>query len=253
MEYSLNEVAKMSGVSTRTLRYYDEIGLLPPLKIRTNGYRIYGTNELNALQQILFYREFELPLEEIKKLLRDQAFNREDALRSHYEKLLQKRHQMDLMLENLRQSMEEEKGRIRMKDKDKFQGFKEKSLKENEEKYGKEIREKYGEDVVEQSNAKYMGQTREQHEKAEKLSALILENLKALMGKSSPESEEGKELAKLHKEWLMLYWPAYDKEAHQGLGDMYVEDERFRAYYDIVQPGAAVYLRDCIYAYTLED
>src|SRR5690554_2808276 len=125
MEYSINEVAKMSGVSTRTLRYYDEIGLLSPLKIRSNGYRIYGTNELNTLQQILFYREFELPLEEIKKLLKDQAFNREDALRSHYEKLLQKRHQIDLMLENLRQSMEEEKGRIRMKDKDKFQGFKE--------------------------------------------------------------------------------------------------------------------------------
>src|SRR5690554_3792309 len=131
MEYSINEVAKMSGVSTRTLRYYDEIGLLPPLKVRSNGYRIYGKNELNTLQQILFYREFELPLEEIRKLLMDKSFTREEALMSHYQKLLQKRHQIDLMLENLKQSMEEEKGRILMKDKDKFQRFKEKAIKEN--------------------------------------------------------------------------------------------------------------------------
>lgn len=252
MEYSINEVAKMSGVSTRTLRYYDEIGLLTPLKIRSNGYRIYGKNELNTLQQILFYREFELPLEEIKKLLMDQTFNREKALQSHYEKLVQKRQQIDLMLENLRQSMNEEKGRIKMKDKDKFQGFKEKSLKENEEKYGKEIREKYGEDTVEKSNAKYMGQTKEQYEKAEALAAEISRKIKELQGNADPSSEEGKALGALHKEWLLLYWPAYDKDAHRGLGDMYVEDERFRAYYDKIQEGAAAYLRDAIYAYTEE-
>lgn len=253
MEYSINEVARMSGISTRTLRYYDEIGLLLPLKVRSNGYRIYGKNEINTLQQILFYRELELPLEEIRKLLVDEGFDRQEALRSHYEKLLQKRHQIDLLLENLRLSLEEEKGRIRMKDKDKFLGFKEKKLKENEEKYGKEIREKYGEDMVEKSNAKYMGQSKEQYEKAESLSLEILEKLKTLTGTVPADSVEGKNLAKLHKEWLMLYWPVYDKEAHRGLGDMYVEDERFKAFYDTSVEGAAAFLRDCIYAYTKKD
>jgi len=240
----------MSGISTRTLRYYDEIGLLRPLKVRSNGYRIYGPNEINTLQQILFYRELELPLDDIRKVLVDDAFNREEALRSHYEKLLQKRHQIDLLLENLKQSLDEEKGRIRMKDKDKFQGFKEKKLKENEEKYGKEIREKYGDDMVEKSNAKYMGRSKEQHDRAELLSSEILEKLKTLTGNVPADSEEGKTLAELHKEWLMLYWPVYDVEAHQGLGDMYVEDERFKAFYDAAVEGAAAYLRDCIYAYT---
>ena len=250
MEYSINEVARMSGISTRTLRYYDEIGLLRPLKVRSNGYRIYGPNEINTLQQILFYRELELPLDDIRKVLVDDAFNREEALRSHYEKLLQKRHQIDLLLENLKQSLDEEKGRIRMKDKDKFQGFKEKKLKENEEKYGKEIREKYGDDMVEKSNAKYMGSSKEQHDRAELLSSEILEKLKTLTGNVPADSEEGKTLAELHKEWLMLYWPVYDVEAHQGQGDMYVEDERFKAFYDAAVEGAAAYLRDCIYAYT---
>ena len=240
----------MSGISTRTLRYYDEIGLLRPLKVRSNGYRIYGPNEINTLQQILFYRELELPLDDIRKVLVDDAFNREEALRSHYEKLLQKRHQIDLLLENLKQSLDEEKGRIRMKDNDKFQGFKEKKLKENEEKYGKEIREKYGDDMVEKSNAKYMGRSKEQHDRAELLSSEILEKLKTLTGNVPADSEEGKTLAELHKEWLMLYWPVYDVEAHQGLGDMYVEDERFKAFYDAAVEGAAAYLRDCIYAYT---
>lgn len=253
MEYSINEVAKMSGVSTRTLRYYDEIGLLPPLKVRSNGYRIYGKNELNTLQQILFYREFELPLEEIRKLLMDKSFTREEALMSHYQRLLQKRHQIDLMLENLKQSIEEEKGRILMKDKDKFQGFKEKAIKENEEKYGKEIREKYGDETVEKSNAKYMGQTKEQFERAETLSKEIFQKLTELPGKASPDSEDGVALGALHKEWLMIYWPAYDKEAHRGLGDMYVEDERFKAYYDKAQSGAAEFLRDCIYTFTKQD
>src|SRR5690606_5331958 len=150
------------------------------LKVRSNGYRIYGKNELNTLQQILFYREFELPLEEIRKLLMDKSFTREEALMSHYQKLLQKRHQIDLMLENLKQSMEEEKGRILMKDKDKFQGFKEKAIKENEEKYRKEIREKYGDATVEKSNAKYMGQTKEQFERAETLSKEIFQKLTEL-------------------------------------------------------------------------
>ena len=137
-----------------------------------------------------------------------------------------------------------------MKDKDKFQGFKEKKLKENEEKYGKEIREKYGDDMVEKSNAKYMGSSKEQHDRAELLSSEILEKLKKLTGTVPADSEEGKALEELHKEWLMLYWPVYDVEAHQGLGDMYVEDERFKAFYDAAVEGAAAYLRDCIYAYT---
>lgn len=250
MEYCINEVAKISGVSTRTLRYYDEIGLLPPLKIRSNGYRIYGKEEINRLQQILFYREFGMPLEEIHKVLHDRTFSREEALESHRRKLLLKKQQIELMLQNLEESIQDAKGRTVMKDQNKFQGLKEKQLKENEQKYGKEIREKYGKEVVEQSNAKYLGQTAEQYEKAERLAKEILSKIHLLMDTASPDSEDGLALAALHKEWLLLYWPAYDKMAHRGLAQMYVEDDRFRAYYDTDREGAAAYLRDCIYAYT---
>lgn len=250
MEYSIREISKMAGVSTRTLRYYDEIGLLSPLRVSSSGYRIYGQEEIRRLQQILFYREFELPLEKIAEIIKKKDFNRENALLEHRDNLLAKRKQIDLMLNNLDDSIREMKGEIKMKDKDKFQGLKEKNLKVNEEKYGKEIREKYGEDVVLKSNIKYQNQSEEVYEKAERLGTEIIEKLHAAMDTKDPESFAAQEVASLHKEWISLYWPVYNKEAHRGLATMYVEDERFRAYYDKEKEGAAEFLRDSIYVFT---
>ena len=203
MEYSIREISKMAGVSTRTLRYYDEIGLLSPCRVNSSGYRIYGQGEVNRLQQILFYREFELPLEKIAQIM-GKNHDREKALMEHKEKLIAKREQIDLMLTNLEESIREMKGETTMKDKDKFQGLKEKNLKTNEEKYGKEIREKYGEEVVEASNRKYRDQSQETYEKAERLGAMIIEKLHAAMETGDPSSEAAQEVAGLHKEWIHL-------------------------------------------------
>ena len=240
----------MAGVSTRTLRYYDEIGLLVPLRISSSGYRIYGEEEINKLQQILFYREFDLPLDKITSLLQTRGNDREKMLREHRQKLLAKRDQIDQMLQTIEKSIAETKGMMRMKDTEKFKGLKEKTLKTNEEKYGKEIREKYGDEVVEESNRKFRGQSQEVYEKAERLAQEILEKLYAVMEVKDPGSREAQEVAALHKEWISLYWPTYTKEAHRGLAQMYVEDDRFRAYYDKEKEGAAEFLRDIINIFT---
>ena len=87
MEYAINKLAKMSGVSTRTLRYYDEIGLLKPVRTTSSGHRIYGDEELNLLQQILFYRELNFPLNEIKMLLYAPGFDRKRAFEGHLSSL----------------------------------------------------------------------------------------------------------------------------------------------------------------------
>lgn len=240
----------MAGVSTRTLRYYDEIGLLTPSRVSSSGYRIYGKEEINKLQQILFYREFDLPLEQITALLHERDYDREKTLNEHRQKLLAKRDRIDQMLETIEKSISETKGMMRMKDTEKFKGLKEKSLKANEEKYGKELREKYGEEVVEESNRKYRGQSQENYEKAERLAQEILEKLYAVMEEKDPGSREAQEVAALHKEWISLYWPTYTKEAHRGLAQMYVEDERFKAYYDKEKEGASEFLRDIIDIFT---
>jgi len=80
MEYTSNKLSKMSGVSARTLRYYDEIGLLKPARIELSGYRIYGQSELDTLQQILFYRELGFPLDEIKNIIYAPDYDRRSLM-----------------------------------------------------------------------------------------------------------------------------------------------------------------------------
>ena len=82
MEYTVNRLAQISGVSKRTLRYYDEIGLLRPERVNPNGYRIYGQMQVDLLQQILFYRELGLPLEEIREIIKNPGFDRERLWRT---------------------------------------------------------------------------------------------------------------------------------------------------------------------------
>ena len=91
------KLANMAGISTRTLRYYDEIGILKPARINSSGYRIYGKDEVDRLQQILFYRELGLGLDEIKSIVTSPAFDRAKALKEHRVKLLAKRSQLDLL------------------------------------------------------------------------------------------------------------------------------------------------------------
>ncbi|MGP7816431.1 MerR family transcriptional regulator [Niallia sp. 01092] len=250
MEYTVQKLGKLAGVSTRTLRYYDEIGILKPARINSSGYRIYGEKEVDRLQQILFYRELGVSLETIKNILMSPSFNREDALKEHRQKLLAKRKQMDALIKNVEKTIAASEGRITMSNKEKFAGFKQKMIKENEEKYGKEIREKYGDEKVDQSNSKLMNMTEEEYEQVTKLAEDVMKTLSEAFKTGNPASELAQKAADLHKQWLTFYWTEYSKEAHAGLAQMYVDDERYTAYYDKEQPGMAEFLRDAIYFYT---
>lgn len=250
MEYTVQKLGRMAGISPRTLRYYDEIGLLKPRRINSSGYRIYGESEVNRLQQILFYRELGVSLDGIKNMVTAPSFDGAKALREHHEKLLEKREQLNLLIANVEKTIAMTEGRITMSDKEKFQGFKQSLLEENEKKYGKEIREKYGESTIAKSNEKFMNMTEEQYNEVTHLAETILKKLNEAMKTNDPASELAMEVAKLHKKWLCYYWDSYSKEAHAGLAQMYVDDERFTAYYDKDQPGAAKFLRDAIFHYT---
>lgn len=250
MEYTVKKLGQLAGISTRTLRYYDEIGLLKPARINSSGYRIYGSAEVDRLQQILFYRELGVNLDSIKEIMTSKTFDGVTALKEHREKLLDKRVQLDLLIENVDKSIQLTEGKIIMTDKEKFEGFKQKLVDENEQNYGKEIRAKYGEDAVNKSNAKVKGMTQTQHEEVTKLAESIAKNLKAAMETGDPAGELAQKTADLHRQWLSFYWDKYTKEAHAGVTQMYVDDERFTAYYDKIQPGAAEFLRDAVHIYT---
>lgn len=250
MEYTVQKLGKLAGVSTRTLRYYDEIGILKPARINASGYRIYGQEEVDRLQQILFYRELGVSLEQIKEILSSPTFNATAALIEHRQKLLEKRKQLDLLISNVEKTIAAQEGRIVMSDKEKFEGFKQKLIDENERKYGKEIREKYGDEQVEKSNQQFKNMTRDQYDKFQDLEREMFDTLKEAMATGDPGGETAQKAANLHRQWITLAWGTYNKEAHAGVAQMYVCDERFKAYYDKEQPGMAEFLKDAILIYT---
>ncbi|MEH6941339.1 MerR family transcriptional regulator [Bacillus sp. JJ722] len=250
MEYTVQKLGKLAGVSSRTLRYYDEIGILKPARINSSGYRIYGQAEVDRLQQILFYRELGVSLESIKKIVTAPAFDGALALKEHREKLLTKREQLDQLILNVEKTIALTEGRLTMSDREKFEGFKQRMIDENENKYGKEIREKYSDETINKSNQKVKGMTEEQYEEVTKLANDITETLSEALQTGDPSGELAQKAAALHREWLCYYWDTYSKEAHAGLAQMYVDDERFTAYYDKDQPGTAEFLRDAVLIYT---
>ncbi len=155
-----------------------------------------------------------------------------------------------MLLVNVEKTIASEEGRIVMSDKEKFEGFKEKLIEENEKKYGKEIREKYGEEAVEKSNQAFKNMSKEDYDKMISLEKEMKTVLAEAFKTGDPASELAQKAADLHKQWISMAWGQYSKEAHAGVAQMYVDDERFTAYYDKEQPGTAKFLRDAIYIYT---
>ena len=249
MEYSISKLAKLAGVSTRTLRYYDEIQLLSPKRTSTNGYRIYGQKEVDLLQQIMFYRELGVPLDEIKNIIWFKDYDGITSLQSHLSALKEKKEQIERLIGNVEKTIAASKGEIAMTDKEKFEGFKKKMVKDNEQQYGEEVREAYGDAVVDASNAKLIGLTPEEYEKTQALSRQINKSLKAAFEQGDPSSEAAQKLCALHKEWLGYYWNHYSKDAHLGLAQTYVDDPRFKKYYDDIVEGCADFLRDALQIY----
>lgn len=246
MEYTVGALAKLAGVSPRTIRFYDEAGLLSPARVGENGYRAYGTAEVDRLQEILILRALGMKLSEVARVLGAPGFDREAALRDHLIELRERRARIDDLIGNVEKTLGALKGEIEMKDSEKFEGLGERLVQENEEKYGREVREKYGEEAVEKSNAKVRGMTPEQFARAEELNRGIEEALREAVSGGDPAGAAAQRACALHKEWLSLFAGMYSPEYHAALGEMYVSDDRFRAHYDKIVPGAAEMLRDAI-------
>lgn len=250
VEYTVQKLARLAGVSARTLRYYDEIGLLKPARISSSGYRIYGAHEVDLLQQILFYRALGFELDAIAAALRAKDFDRLSVLHGHLAALRTQREQLDALIETVSRTITHAEGGTTMPDKEKFEGLKRNLIETNEKTYGAEARQKYGNDAVEQSNAKLMGLNETQFREMEALAARLQQSLeRAVRDGLSPNGEEGLEIAGMHRAWLGYTWNFYSPEAHAGVAQLYVEDERFTAHYDVSVPGCAQFLRDAVAAY----
>ena len=163
MEYSIRELSEIAGISARTLRYYDKIGLLKPSCVRESGYRYYGETELELLQQILFYKERGLKLEQIAAIIQSDDFDVMAALHEHLKELELQQARLDNMITAVKKTIASMKGEIIMSNAEKFESFKTEMIKSNEEKYGDEIRRKYGDNAVEESNKRMLNMTEEEY------------------------------------------------------------------------------------------
>lgn len=247
MEYSIGELAKLAGVTTRTLRYYDRIGLLRPGAVRDTGYRMYGDREVDLLQQILFYRSLGVELAEIARMVQADDFDRLQALRGHLSALRARQAETALLIETVIKTIASIEGGTKMTDQEKFQAFKARVVREKELTYGAETRRKYGDKEVDASNAKLLAMTEADYERFQTLGEEIQRQLEqAVQNGEQPEGEAGRRITALHKTWLGMTWREYSAEAHRGLAEGYVEDERFTAYYDRNTVGCAKFLRDAI-------
>ena len=179
MEYTIQELSRLSGVTTRALRWYDKIGLLKPSGRTGSGCRCYGPVEVDRLQDILYYRALGVELARIRACLDDPSFDRLAVLREHLSALEREQGRLQKLIESVRETIMAQERKKNMSDEKKFEAFKRQFVEEKERLYGAEAREKYGDAEVEASNARVMGVTLEQFQEYERLGQEILDRLSA--------------------------------------------------------------------------
>lgn len=247
MEYGIRQLSELSGVSARTLRYYDQVNLLKPGRITEAGYRYYGLKEVELLQQILFYKERGFGLSEISEIIYNEEFDELSAMEEHLSKLQARQRDIAEMIDNVKETIASMKGEHVMSDEKRFEVFKKRMVEKNEEAYGKEIRKAYGDKQVDESNAKMLHMTQKEYQTFSKLEKEILESLEEAVRKGQhPEDETGRKIALMHKRWISMTWNQYSVQAHKGVAAMYTADERFKDYYDRNLGGCAKFLQEAI-------
>lgn len=247
MEYSISELAHLAGVSTRTLRWYDKKGLLAPCRTDRAGVRYYSAQEVDRLQQIMFYRALGFELSRIKECLDDRERDRISFLKEQLDALEREKAKIEGLIEAVKENIDCEERNVVMSDKKKFEAFKRDLIAENESKYGREAREKYGDGAVDTANSAMMELSEVEYAAWDKLSREIIAGLElAVKDGYSPASDFGQEIARKHAEWIRISSGKYTREMHRGIAQMYVLDDRFTAYYDKNVAGCAQFLRDAV-------
>lgn len=241
--FTVKQLSTLAGVTPRTLHHYDAIGLLKPSRIGDNGYRYYGEESLLRLQQILFYRELDIPLDEIKQIMGRRDFDVLGALHTHKEALQKQARRLERLIQTVDHTIDYLKGDTKMSEKGLFEGFSE----EQQEKYAQEAEQMYDPETVRESNRKWKGYSSAKKEAIMAEGKAIYQDMIAVMprGAASPEVQAIVERWRKHMDY---FWtPKLDQL--QPLADGYVEDARFKANFDKMHPQLAEFMRDAVAVY----
>lgn len=243
-KYTVKQLSELAAVSVRTLHHYDRIGLLKPAQRSEKGYRCYGRKQLLILQQILFYKKLGFPLKKIKAVLEDPEFDLVKALEHHRRQLEAEQEQMNTLIRTIDKTILSLKNKkSMMEDKDLYEGFSE----EKKNAYRQEVAHRWGKDQLEaaEDRIRQLGKDGWQdHKKKEKEVSQLLADLMEL----PPESRQVQEAIALHHRLMNLYYEVTEAR-YRGLAQMYVADDRFKAYYEKYRPGLAEFVKAAIDIY----
>jgi DNA-binding transcriptional MerR regulator len=239
-KYTVKKLSKLASVSIRTLHHYDEIDLLKPESRAESGYRYYGQKELLRLQQILFYRELDYPLKEIKRILDDPEFDLLKSLEFHKQELQKRTSRLSGLLITIDKTIVKLKNQEIMNDEEMYEGF----TKSAVDKMRKEAINTWGEQEVKAAEQKVKAMGKDKWQEVQDEGDAICVRLTALFGNPVHGLAVQKEIAN-HYEHLCTFYDV-SEERYRGLGEMYVNDERFKAHYEKFGIGLASFLNSGI-------
>jgi DNA-binding transcriptional MerR regulator len=246
MSHTVGEVARRAGISVRTLHHYDAIDLLAPSGRSDAGYRLYEHSDIARLQQILFYRELGVPLDEIAKAMTDPDFDRATALRRQREQLEAKATHLLAMIDAINAAIDATEKGNEMSSDDMLGVFGE--FDPNE--YEAEARERWGHsDAYRESIRRTSGYAKEDWRRMSAEADSIYRAFAALMVEGvAADSEEAMDVAERHRAHISAWFYECTPEIHVGLGEMYVADPRFTQNIDRHGEGVAAFMSEAILA-----
>jgi DNA-binding transcriptional MerR regulator len=241
--YTVKQLSTLAGVTPRTLHHYDQIGLLKPESIGENGYRYYGEKSMLRLQQILFYRELDMPLDEIKKIMGRRDFDVLAALEDHKLELQKRIRRLGHLIETVDKTINHLKGENIMSPKGLFEGFSE----EQQEEYAKQAEQMYDPETVRASNRKWKSYSAEKKQAILDEGKQVYLDMIAVMPKGA-DSPEVQAIVERWREHMDYFWtPNLDQLL--ALANMYGESPDFKANFDQMHPDLADFMRAAVKIY----
>lgn len=246
MGHTVGDIAKLAGISVRTLHHYDDIGLLGPSERSAAGYRLYSDDDLVTLQQVLFFKELGFGLEEIARLMHDPTFDRAGALRLQHRMLADKAAQLMKMMDAVERTLDGlEKGTPMAAD-DMFEVFGDFDPKQ----YEAEVQQRWGEtDAYKESARRTKGYTKDDWARFKAENEEIGTATAALIDAGVPADDpRAMDLAEQARLQIDRWFYPCSHEMHANLAEMYIADPRFTATYEKIHEGMAQYWHDAILA-----
>lgn len=241
--YTIKELADLAGTTPRTLRYYDQFGLLEPAVIGRNGYRYYDRSNLLTLQQILFFRELDVPLKKIQHIMSQPGFQILPSLRNHQEAILEKISRYEELLTTIQKTILDLEGEQKMTSDELFTGF-------NEKEYEQEARRLWGDGPrFKESQRKWSSYSEKEKERIKLLGGDITIRMVSENPQAKPDDPDVQAAVSEYYQYLNRYFYSCEVEFLRNLADMWVEDPRFAVNYERIREGGAEFVRRAVHLF----